>query len=201
MLTLRRTLVLGLALGLLGCESNSDSPVGDDLLTNPQLGINGAPRPFIVDLQPLNGSGVSGTAHLLLDGGTLTVTIDATGLEADRTHAQHIHGNPPARGVPSNSTCPPPSADTDGDGLVSVGEGFPYYGPVLRGLTPFTTAPGGVIDFEATYTGAELDNLDPADALQNRTIVLHGKTVDGNYIGSLPVACGQIRPEPRGPSS
>ena len=155
-----------------------------------------APRHFTVDLQPLNDSGVWGTAHLLLDGDQLTVMIEALGLEADRPHAQHIHGNPDPDDLPGNSTCPPPSADTSGDDLVSVGEGLPYYGPVLLPLSPFTTAPGGVIDFGATYT--DLSNLAPINALQNRSIVIHGKTVNGTYIGSLPVACGQIRPEPQG---
>lgn len=155
-----------------------------------------APRHFRVELQPLNDSGVSGTAHLLLDGDQLTVTIDATGLEAGETHAQHIHGNPDPDDLPGNSTCPPASADVDGNGLVSVGEGLPYYGPVLLALESFTTAPGGVIDFEQTYR--DLSNLAPVNALQNRSIVIHGKTVGGTYIGSLPVACGQIKPEPQG---
>jgi hypothetical protein len=79
-----------------------------------------------------------------------------------------------------------------------LGEGLPFYGPVLRALTPFTTAPGGVIDFTATYSGLELDNLAPLAALQNRTIVLHGLTIGGVYVGSTPVACGQIAPAPRG---
>ncbi len=78
-------------------------------------------RAFTVDLHPLNNSGVSGTATLSLDGGELTVTIDATGLEPDKTHAQHIHGNPPGRGVPSNSTCPTAAADANGDGIVDLG--------------------------------------------------------------------------------
>lgn len=195
MFTLRGTVALGLTLGLLSCESPTGSQVAETSLA-PAFGVNGAPRPFVVDLHELNGSGVSGSASLLLDGGTLTVAIDAMGLEANRPHAQHIHGNPIHAGVPSNATCPPATADVDGDGLVSVGEGLPYYGPVLVALTPFTTAPGGIIDFEATYT--DLSSLEPISTLQNRTIVLHGRTVGGTYIGSLPVACGQIRPAPRG---
>lgn len=100
--------------------------------------------------------------------------------------------------MPSNSTCPTIAADANGDGIVSVGEGLPFYGPVLRGLTPFTTAPGGVIDFSATYSGDDLANLGPLAALQNRTIVLHGLTIGDEYVGSTPVACGQIRPAPQG---
>lgn len=195
MLNLRRTVVLGLTLGLLGCESATDSQVSD-LSLHRSASASSAPRPFTVDLHPLNGSGVWGSAYLQLEDGALTVTVSAEGLEADRPHAQHIHGNPKADGVPSNATCPPMSADADGDGLVSVGEGLPYYGPVLLALQPFTTAPGGVIEFEATYS--DLSSLEPINSLQNRSIVLHGMTVGGTYVGSLPVACGQIRPAPQG---
>jgi hypothetical protein len=152
-------------------------------------------RHFVAQLDALNNSGVSGVAHLTLDGDTLTVTVMATGLEADKLHPQHIHGF----ANPSNSTCPTIAADANGDGLVSVGEGAPNYGPVLRALTPFTTAPGGTIVYEATFSGAELDGLQPLPTLQNRAIVIHGLSVAGAYDASLPVACGQIAPAPNGP--
>ncbi len=143
-------------------------------------------------LDELNDSGVNGVAMLTLGDGMLTVRIVASGLEADRTHAQHIHGhNTSKRGNSRdarNATCPTPAADANGDGIVSAGEGVPAYGPVLLGLTPFTTAPGGEIDFEAVYFFDE-DLLNP---LQKRVIVLHGLTVNGEYVGSTPVACGQI---------
>lgn len=156
-------------------------------------GVRGV-RSWLVELRPLNNSGVSGMAHLTLDGDELTVIIDATGLEADKPHAQHIHG---LVDEPSNRTCPTAEADVDGDGIVSVGEGLPYYGPVLLGLTPFTTAPGGEIHYQQTFS--DLSNLEPVDTLQNRAMVLHGLTIAGNYVGSTPVACGQIKPAPNGP--
>ncbi len=161
-----------------------------------------ASRDFVVDLQPLNGSGVSGMAHLTLDGDQLIVTIQAPGLEAGELHPQHIHGfeaKADSNGFanPKDSTCPTLTADADGDGLVSVGEGLPNYGPVLLPLLPFSTTPEGSLDFAATYTlPAELE---PANTLQNRSIVIHGLSVAGGYVPSLPVACGQIRPEPKGP--
>lgn len=141
---------------------------------------------YTAELYGLNNSGVSGTAWLTMyRNGDLTVHISATGLEADMLHVQHIHGFDTNNG---NSICPPDTADTDGDGLISVGEGAPFYGGVLLSLAEFPTADSdGNIDYMASFetTG----DLRP---LQNRSIVLHGLTVEGEYIASLPVACGQI---------
>ena len=142
-------------------------------------------KTYTVDIAPLNGSGVSGTAELTLMGDQLTVRVYATGLEPDMLHPQHIHGFTENN---RNSTCPPASADMNGDGLVDLGEGLPFYGPVLLPLTPFPTAPDGTIDFEMTYTVDS--SITP---LQNRVIVLHGMTVEGEYVATLPVACGQIK--------
>ncbi|HKJ48551.1 MAG TPA: hypothetical protein VJ973_05650, partial [Christiangramia sp.] len=68
---------------------------------------------YTVDFGSLNDSGVSGAAELSLVGSTLTVNITASGLEANKLHPQHIHGFSDNKG---NSTCPPASADMDGDG-------------------------------------------------------------------------------------
>jgi hypothetical protein len=158
-------------------------------------------RHFVVDLESLNDSGVSGMAELTLDGDELTVKIEATGLEMNRPHPQHIHGLPVEEGKgfanPRNSTCPTAAADADGDGVVSVGEGLSNYGPVRLALTPFSTTPDGTLDFEVTYPVP--DALQPINTLQNRVIVLHGLTIDGAYVPSTPIACGQIRPAPNRP--
>ncbi len=136
----------------------------------------------------LNGSGVSGTATLTLMGDELTVHIQASGLEPGMVHPQHIHGFMENN---KNSVCPPMSADTDGDGLIELGEGLPFYGPVILPLEPFPTAPDGTIDYTRTFNVADYMHLLP---LQNNVIVLHGMTVDGEYIATLPVACGMIKP-------
>ncbi len=144
-------------------------------------------------LSTLNSSGASGSATLMLDGDTLWVTINASGLEPNRPHAQHIHGSPTNKG---NATCPPPSADTDGDGLVSVGEGFPFYGPVLLPLIPFPIADAaGNISYSESFVlgSGGLPTAKDLGPLQNRVVVLHGMNDNSNtYIPSLPAACGQL---------
>lgn len=143
---------------------------------------------YKANLQPLNRSGVTGKAELTLVGDQLTVEIEAMGLEPNMTHAQHIHGFADNR----NASCPNPTADTNGNHIVEFAEGLPYYGPVILPLTPFSTTPAGKLEYKATFT------VDPSqfNPLENRTIVLHGMTVDGTYVPSLPVACAQIRVHP-----
>ncbi len=147
---------------------------------------------YTTTLHTLNSSGVSGVATMDLQGSTLTVTVVASGLEANQTHMQHIHAIDHG-----NSTCPPPSADTNGDGIVSLVEGLPFYGPVRlpltleSGLYPHIGASGN-LSYTRTFT------VDPKAflALQTKAVVLHGLTVNGAYDPSTPVACGQIRVQP-----
>lgn len=159
---------------------------------------------YTVDFGALNNSGVSGTAELTLIGDQLTVKVNARGLEPNMVHPQHIHGFADNKG---NSTCPTPAADTNGDGLVDLVEGLPSYGGVLLELyVPVDEFPvadaNGMLTYERTFTlgttefseEGELISQDDISPLQNRTIVLHGMTVNGEYVATLPVACGQIKP-------
>ncbi|MEZ6041530.1 MAG: CHRD domain-containing protein [Planctomycetaceae bacterium] len=116
------------------------------------------------NLLELNNSGVTGTVVLTLDetdaqNPALTVTIQATGLEADVPHIQHIHGRflenlvDPGMvngsffegmgGIAVDSVAPvDPSFDSNNDGFLSLGEGLVGYGPVLLNLSsPQTAAP------------------------------------------------------------
>jgi hypothetical protein len=142
-------------------------------------------KEYRASLSALNNSGVHGTAHLMLDGNRLTVTIEAMGLEAGKPHPQHIHGFMENN---RNSTCPTTAFDTNGDGLIDLGESVPAYGPILLDLAPMPTADAqGRVMYTRTF---EINtNLLP---LQNRAIVLHGLTVNGQYVATLPVACGQV---------
>lgn len=152
-------------------------------------------------IKPLSGSGVSGRGSLSLDTetGVLTARIRARGLAPDMTHVQHIHGTFGPDGAPSQSVTPSfaAGADTDGDGIIELGEGVPFYGPIVLSLTDdtktgldgFPTAPGGKVDqtytFDLASTTAFGNNAltdDPDDTfdmtdllpLYLREIVLHG---------------------------
>ncbi|WP_152426450.1 cupredoxin domain-containing protein [Cesiribacter andamanensis] len=150
-------------------------------------------KEYWVEINPLNHSGVTGQAKLVVEGNVLTVEVWAEGLEAGMPHPQHIHGFVENKG---NATCPPPSADVNGDGLIDLGEGVPFYGPVLVSLTPFPTAEDGTIHYKQTFMLGMGDMIayQALKPLQNRVIVLHGMTVEGTYWPTLPIACGQIMP-------
>jgi hypothetical protein len=94
------------------------------------------------------------------------------------------------------TACSTADADTDGNGLVSVVEGLPNYGPVLIPMTPLSTTPGGLLEYTAAFD--DLRIIEPVNTLRNRAMVLHGLAANGDYIASLPVACGQTRPAPNG---
>jgi hypothetical protein len=165
-------------------------------------------------LDTLNGSGATGEVMLSLDGNDLTVTVEAQGLSPNLPHAQHLHG---ALDGTAN-TCPPPEADTDGDGFVSVAEGVPFYGGINVSLTEsgdtspssalaldrFPVADGdGNLSYERTMTVSS----DVAAAINNLHLVQHGIDLDdsGAYDGdkqssiadvpfeaTVPAACGDV---------
>lgn len=137
---------------------------------------------YKVDLDPLNESGVDGKAVLVLRDGTLRVNLHARGLVPGMLHPQHIHGLDGSE----NATCPPASAAGD-DGVLTIGEGMPFYGPVLQPLMPFPMADNGTVNYHETFeVSGDLSDL------SDEVIVLHGKFVDGEYVATLPVACGEI---------
>jgi hypothetical protein len=165
------------------------------VLLIPALALaRGKPTTFVANLSSLNGSGVTATAWLTLDGNQVHVTMVERGLEAG-PHPQHIHGKTSAdirNGTDASSNtvvgkCPAPSRDTDGDGLISFAEGLPDYGPVMVKFG----APAANADGTFTLEG---DFATPTTDLGIRTVVIHGMTVNGTYVAGQPVACGQVHP-------
>ncbi len=147
---------------------------------------------FHVDLAALNDSGVHGHVLLQRRGDTLSVKVVAHGLTPEQMHMQHIHGFTQDGVAVQDATCPTPAADVNGDGLVDLPEGLPFYGPVQRALTPYPMADAdGDVVYMATFSGADLASVD-LDHLTDYTVVLHGMDVGGAYVASLPVACGPI---------
>jgi hypothetical protein len=150
-----------------------------------------------------------GTASLDVQGTQVHVVLHLTGLTPNAPHAMHIHGEFAAR-----NECPGPHADTNGDGLISLEEGAPFYGPIDTSFTTTgdTSAASGLalerfpvadasgrIDYDRTFTIPQ----DVIDSLGSLHIVVHGLSLDGDTDGPvggydtlfeavLPVACGAI---------
>lgn len=211
------TLLVGGLLVLTGCDSGgslrpdqpaASGPDGEATTKSRPAGPDAAAAQagtvYRATLESLNDSGVEGVAKIQVQDGRFTVQVNARGHVPGKVHPQHIH----AKKDGSESTCPPASADADGDGLVSVGEGGPFYGPVFvpldgslgtaEGLGEIATFPnpdnqGGAITYRQTIGLDELGtNFDAPLDLEKRVIVLHGENVEGEYVPTLPVACGTI---------
>jgi hypothetical protein len=155
------------------------------------------------------GSNVTGWAKLTADGTQVHVNLHLRGLSPNLPHAMHIHGI-----LGDSNVCPPASADTNGDGLISLEEGAPFYGPIDASFTESgdTSAASGLalerfpvadangnIDYNRTFTIPQ-NVIDSMGALH---IVVHGLDRDGDATGPvggydtlfeavLPVACGTI---------
>lgn len=169
---------------------------------------------YTTTLDTLNDSGAAGDATVTVEGSQATVEIESQGLTPGQPHAQHIH-------IGGQNVCPPPSADTDGSGAISVAEGGPFYGDIQVSLT----AEGDV----SAESGTAVDRMPVADDSGNlsysRTfalpegvspeqiadgvIVQHGIDFNGNgeydfsagkssadpslpFEGTVPATCGKL---------
>ncbi|MFD1096377.1 hypothetical protein [Salegentibacter chungangensis] len=118
-------------------------------------------------IKSLDDTYAVGFAYLMLKGTELKTTVLAANLEANKMHPQHIH---------QNASC------DDYGGvfwpLELEGGGFP------------TADADGILTYQRTFalTAQQAANANFAD----RTVVLHGKTVNGNYEAGQPVACGEF---------
>lgn len=217
-----------------GCsEDQTTTPIASDMSAMAGMSTDRALKEgalYVAELHPLNASvqneldpdpatpkGVaSGKAYFRVVNGMLTAAVDAKGTEPaegafpDGIHPQHIH---------AADRCPSASADTNGDGIVDVIEGLPFYGPILVPLDgdisnttseiptfPFGMGDKGTYHYEASTT---LSTLEAALAeplnLPSRHVVLHGVDLATPLPSSvqslpglpaqitLPIACGEIR--------
>lgn len=133
-------------------------------------------------LNALNNSGTTGDVMVDVQGNQATVTMNVSGaaetfMDGPFPHAQHIH-------IGADGVCPPPEADTDGDGAVNVAEGMPFYGGIATSLTTEgdTSADSGLaverFPGGSAYTYERTLTIDDAtsEAIQNGTavVVVHG---------------------------
>lgn len=141
-------------------------------------------------LAELNNSEGSGTATLTVsnDGETMTVQLQASGLNLDGPHALHIHGIQEGDTVTA-SRCPTIARDTDGDGIITVVEGAPDYGGVLVSLTTTgDTSADSALAVDRFPAGTSINfnrsGIPIPEALRPNLgklhIVVHGIDEDGN---------------------
>jgi len=138
------------------------------LAVTPMTASAASPITYTAVLKPLNKSGGSGTLTIKLTGNQAQVSEHFTGLAATYKgapypHVQHIH-------IGGRHSCPPPSADTSGDGVINTAEGHPFYGDIGTTLTVSGgTTPAAALDLRRAPAGR--------DATYNRTITLDPATL------------------------
>jgi hypothetical protein len=160
-----------------------------------------------------------GKAYFRVVNGELRAVVDVDGVEpADEAfpeglHPQHIH---------AADRCPDMSADVNGDGIVDVIEGLPFYGPIMIPLDgnladtssqvatfPLASGDRGTYNYSATASVSALEaTLGHPLALATRHVVIHGMDLATPLPASvaslpgvpaqltIPVACGELREMP-----
>ena len=139
-------------------------------------------------LVPLNGSLVSGTVRAAVEGGELSVVVEAEGLEVQQIHPQHLHG---FFGGDRSASCPTVEADADGDQVLSAAEVEPVTGPPLLPLEPF---PLPTDERRFRYQASLPIDAASLGPLPFQVVMIHGLTLDGEYQRGLPVACAELEP-------
>lgn len=153
------------------------------LSTSPALAADSTT--YQANLGAINGSNASGTAMITLNGNQATVTEKVSGLAATFNgkpypHVQHIH-------IGAQGTCPGPSADTSGDGVISTTEGAPFYGGIGATLsTSGDTSPAAGTDLAVAGMGSSFT--------YQRTITLDAKTVASLQSGTAVVVVHGLDP-------
>lgn len=170
-----------------GCENDDDPPIFDDPTDDVTM--------YKACLTEINDSDAVAFAYMELEGNSLRTHVFGFNLEANKMHMQHIHGLDDKN---ANSTCPPESASGDDD-IITLAEGLPFYGGVKIALNdgsgdyPMANSMG-MTEYHRTFAlGADgIISASDLGPLENRSVVVHGMTLDGAYDASLPVACAEI---------
>lgn len=145
---------------------------------------------YTAQLNELNDSGASGTAKVTIDadGNTMTVEVNASNLNLDGPHAQHIHSIVDGMTV-SQSACPTSAEDADSDGVIDTAEGQPAYGAVKVSLTTEgDSTDTSALAVDRFLTGTEFNysrsGIPIPEALKSNigktAIVVHGLDENGN---------------------
>lgn len=152
----------------------------------PQAAFASTPTTYQATLNPLNNAqGASGNLQLVLNGNQATITEHVQGLAATFNgnpypHVQHIH-------IGAQGICPPPSADTNHDGVISTTEGAPFYGGIGTSLTVTgSTAPSAGTDLSTMPSGSSFN--------YNRTITLDSATLASLEAGKAVVVVHGLDP-------
>lgn len=177
---------------------------------------------YVAHLKPMNTSvthtQTTGEARFVVDGDTLTITIDVRGAPPDTVHWQHFHGFKDGQAA----TCPSVADDANHDGIIDLIETGKTAGTTM---VPFINHPARMDIAHGTYPKADangdyhyqetvsLKALDAAFAkefpgqkldLAKRVVFIHG-VPDSTKLPStvaslgpipaqvtLPIACGRI---------
>ena len=186
------------------------------------LALSGSPamaadQSYQSTLGQLNGSAGSGTITVDVTGNQAHVVLKVSGMpatfmDAPYPHVQHIHGG-------KQGVCPAPSADKDGDKVISTTEGDPAYGPIQTTLsTSGDTSPAAGTDLKLAGQGASYTvdrtfelNAETQASLKAGTavVVVHGldpatlstaaQAAKSDIVPSLPLAatspalCGTLK--------
>lgn len=140
------------------------------------------------ELAPLNNSGVTGRADVLVDGRRVNVQVQARRLLKKMPHAQHIHFGAKAR-----NECPTVRDDDNADHRLTTAEGQPAYGPVRVSLTTkgdtspksvlavnrYPTAPKGKVRYDRDEIKVS-KRVARGIRNGNAVVVLHGIDYNGN---------------------
>lgn len=178
---------LAAAVALVGCDVEPepaddldlDRPTPDDTLDD-QFGQQPQQEIYEARLEERNGSGVTGTATLTMEGDELQVTIAATGLDPDTRVPQHIH---------MNASC-----DDAGGILLNLDDDLSAAGESEPSGDAYPEADDeGRLTYEASRSADDMRTAmgDQAAAgedaldLTNRVVNLHGEDMQ-------PIACGEI---------